>query len=255
MLKDQTLPELAVTMATLARAAYEDDNKEMFASMGFTKYKFMDNDGAQGHLAASKTEVVITCRGTEPNRPNDLIADLNTIPKRNGVGWVHEGFRKEARKILDQIFDWVSEPANHGKDIYVTGHSLGAAMALYVTQELEFAGYNVVKLFTFGQPRLGNRDYVNQIKTDHYRFVNCNDFVTHVPPAAMQFVHHGELCYINFYGNVRPLSSYQRFKDMLRAHWRALKKFELFDALRDHSMDNYVNKLTNIRDTGQGINR
>ena len=252
MLRDQTLPELAVTMATLARAAYEDDNKQIFADLGFKKYKFMDKDGAQGHLAASSKEIVITCRGTEPSKPNDLLADLNTVPKRNGVGWVHEGFRKEARKIIDQIFDWAAK--NKGKDIYVTGHSLGAAMALYVTQELEYAGYTVTKLFTFGQPRLGNKDYVEQIKADHYRFVNCNDFVTHVPPSAMLFKHHGQLCYINFYGNVRPLSQYQRFKDMLRAHWRALRKFELFDALRDHSMDNYVNKLTNIRDTGQGIN-
>lgn len=252
MIKDQSLPELAVTFATLARAAYQDDNKQIFADLGFKKYKFMDKDGAQGHLAASADEIIITCRGTEPSKPNDLLADLNTIPKRNGVGWVHEGFRKEARKILDQVFDWTAK--YRGRDIYVTGHSLGAAMALYITQELEYAGYTVTKLFTFGQPRLGNRDYVEQIKTDHYRFVNCNDLVTHVPPSAMLFKHHGQLCYINFYGNIRPLSNYQRFKDMMRAHWRAFKKFQLFDGIIDHSMDHYVDKLTNVRDTGQNIN-
>jgi len=252
MLKDLSLEDTALLMAKLAQSAYEDDNRQLFIGLGFTSYKFLDNDGAQGHSGSNDSEVLITCRGTEPNRVNDLMADLNTIPKRNGPGWVHEGFRKEGRKILPLIIDWVK--ANPGKDIFVTGHSLGAAMALYVTQELEFAGYTVNKLFTFGQPRLGNHSYVESIRTPHWRFVNCNDIVTHVPPAAMQFRHHGTLCYINFHGNIRTLTRYQRFKDMMRAHWRCWKKFELFDGLRDHSMVGYVGKLQNIVDTNQSIN-
>ena len=252
MLKDQSLPQLAVTMAQLASAAYQDDNKQIYSDLGFKKYKFLDNEGAQTHVAASDSEVIVACRGTQPTQPNDLLADLNTIPKRHGNGWVHEGFRGEARKILDGVLDWAKK--NKGKDIYVTGHSLGAAMALYITQELEFAGYPPVKLISFGQPRLGNSDYVDGIKTEHYRFVNCNDLVTHVPPRALLFKHHGTLCYINFYGNIRPVTSYQRFKDQLRGRIRAWRKGEFFDGIRDHGMDNYIRKLINIRDSGQDIN-
>lgn len=252
MIKDLSTTELAVTMAELAQNAYTDDCTKLFADLGFKKYKFLDKEGAQGHVAASNKEVIITCRGTEPKQINDLLADLNTRPKKNGVGWVHTGFRTEARKIIDEVFVWCD--ANKNKPIYVTGHSLGAAMALYITQELEYAGYPVVQVCTFGQPRLGNHEYINSIKTPHLRFVNCNDIVTHVPPAALQFKHHGTLCYINFYGFIRPLSNYQRFKDMMRAHWRAWKDLKFFDALTDHSMDGYVGKLRNIRDTGNTIN-
>ena len=252
MIKTLSLTEKAVVMATLAQAAYEDDNKSRFAELGFGSYRFIDRDGAQGHLAASGAEVIITCRGTQPSQPNDLIADLNTIPKRNGVGWVHEGFRTEARKLLADVLGWVN--ANPGRDIYVTGHSLGAAMALYITQELEHAGHTRIQLMTFGQPRLGNHSYVDSIRSAHWRFVNCNDLVTHVPPRALQFRHHGQLCYINFYGNIRPLKPWQRFKDMLRAHWRCWKKGVWFDGIYDHSMEHYVAKLTNIRDTNQSIN-
>jgi len=251
MLADQSLPELAVTMATIANAAYQDDCSQLFADLGFTKYKFVDHT-AHGHVAASKNEVIIACRGTQPQHISDLLADLDTIPKSHGVGWVHEGFRRYARYILDDVLDWVKK--NKGKDIYVTGHSLGAAMALYITQELEYAGYQPKMLMSFGQPRLGNDAYVAQIKTTHYRFVNCNDMVTHVPPSALLFKHHGTLCYINFYGNIRPLSRYQRFKDSIRARWRCWKKGQIFDGLYDHSMGHYVEKLTNIRDTGQDIN-
>jgi len=251
MLSDQSLPQLAVTMATIANAAYQDDCSKIFADLGFTEYKFVDYT-AHGHVAASDSEVVIACRGTQPQHIQDLLADLDTIPKSHGVGWVHEGFRRYARYIMDDVFDWVR--ANPGKDIYVTGHSLGAAMALYLTQELEYAGYKPKVLMSFGQPRLGNAAYTAQITTDHYRFVNCNDMVTHVPSAAMLFKHHGTLCYINFYGNIRQLSRWQRLKDMMRAHWRAWKKGVLFDGLYDHSMGLYVEKLTNIRDSGQDIN-
>ncbi len=253
MIADLTLEEVAVVMAKLADAAYNDNNQQEFEALGFTKYKFLEYDNAEGHLSASDNEVIITCRGTQPNQPKDLLADLDSMPKRHGDGWVHAGFRREARKLLNDVLAWVKK--HKDKDIFITGHSLGAAMATYITQELEFAGYTNIKLYTFGSPRLGNKPYVDGIKSPHWRFVNCNDLVTHLPPTAMQFKHHGELCYINFYGNIRPLSTYQRFKDMMRAHWRDLKKFRVFDGIQDHLMTGYVSKLENIRDTGQKINQ
>ena len=251
MLKDNTIPQLAVIFAEIASAAYNDNDDTVFKNLGFTKTKFIDNEGAQAYASCSKDEIIIACRGTQPTQPNDLLADLNTIPKRHGSGWVHQGFRTEARKVIDDILDFVKK--NKNRDIYVTGHSLGAAMALYVTQELEYAGFAPKLLMSYGQPRLGNADYVDNIKTEHYRFVNCNDLVTHVPPRAMLFKHHGKLCYINFYGNIRPVTNWQRFKDQLRGRIRAWKKGEFFDGIRDHGMNNYIRKLANIRDSGQNI--
>jgi hypothetical protein len=252
-LSQLTLPELSYVMACLARAAYEDDCRAIFAEQGFTKnYKFMDVDGAQGHLCCSNDELLITFRGTEPSQFNDLVADLNTIPKKNGPGKVHEGFRKEARKLYDIVIAYVK--ANKGRKIFITGHSLGAAMATYTAQELNWLKMgDDIKLFTFGSPRLGDYDYVNAMDIEHHRFVNCNDVVTHVPPAALMFKHHGNLHYINFYGNVRDLSRWQRIKDSMRSHWRALQKFQLFDGLHDHSMDGYVSKLKKVKDENQEI--
>ena len=75
-----------------------------------------------------------------------------------------------------------------------------------------------------------------------YRFVNNNDIVCKVPPYGF-FTHIGELQYINYYGNIRKVTWWQRFKDQLRGRWRALTKFQLFDGAFDHSMTLYADKV------------
>jgi len=233
--------EKAYIFASLAGAAYKDDCEEDFEKLGLENYVFFDNLGAQGHAACNETDMIITCRGTQPTKANDLLADIDTIPKRHGEGFVHEGFRREARKILPLIFNYIRKYPN--RRIWLTGHSLGAAMATYITQELEFANLQTAMLFTYGSPRVGSHAYVEGFKTEHHRFVNCNDMVTTVPPAVFLFKHHGTLHYINFYGNIRKLTGWQRIKDKWRAHKRAWAKKEWFDGIYDHSISLYATKI------------
>ena len=233
----------ALMAATSAKWAYADGKtaKPVFKEMGFTSHKYLDNDGAQAHLCANKDTAMIVCRGTEPKEITDLLADLNTIPKRHGPGFVHSGFRGEARKIWDEIHAFAEK--NSKKHFIVCGHSLGAAMATYIAQELAWHGIENIKLYTFGSPRLGSEDYVEAMTVPHWRFVNNNDSVTRVPPSLLGFRHHGELMYINHYGNIRKLTKWQRWKDRVRGYWAALKKFQFFDNFYDHSMDQYEAKV------------
>ena len=246
MINDMNFLEKAYLFATLSNAAYTDDCSKNFLELEMKPYNyvFFNNDGAQGHAACNKDDLIITCRGTQPIKINDLYADLDTIPKRHALGWVHEGFRREARKLLPMILDYIKKYPN--RKIWLAGHSLGAAMALYITQELEFAGYNPEMLFTYGCPRLGNKEYIDCIKTKHHRFVNCNDIVTTVPPTFLGFRHHGILHYINYYGNIRQLTPWQMIKDKVRAHHYAFKKGELFKGIDDHSIGLYATKIKNI---------
>lgn len=233
----------ALMAASASKWAYEDRKtaNPNFKSLGFTTHKFLDIDGAQAHLCSNKSIALIAIRGTEPSQVGDLLADLNTIPKRHGPGFVHSGFRHEARKLWADI--WAFALKNKNREIIVTGHSLGAAMSTYIAQELSWHGLENIELYTFGSPRLGSNDFVEAMDIPHWRFVNNNDGVTCVPPLVLGFRHHGELKYINHYGNIRPLSRWQRIKDKLRGHWAALKKFQLFDSFYDHSMALYEEKV------------
>ena len=233
--------------AISAKFAYSDakTGRVFFKAKGYKEYKFVDIDGAQVHLAADATRVLFAFRGTQPTQISDLLADLNVVPKRHGPGFVHSGFRGEARKLWNEVEAWAER--NKGKQFLVCGHSLGAAMATYTAQELSWHGHKNIELYTFGSPRLGSADYVAAMDIPHWRFVNNNDGVTHVPPAAMGFKHHGTLMYINHYGSIRPLSQWQRFKDMMRGYWAAIKKLQLFDWMYDHSIDGYSSKIENAK--------
>ena len=60
---------------------------------------------------------------------------------------------------------------------------------------------------------------------------------------AMFYRHHGDLTYINMYGNIRRMTWWQRLKDKIRGRLRALSKGQPFDGAFDHSIGLYVKKL------------
>ena len=230
-------------MAQLAQIAYLDDKAaaKAGANLGYSGHKFFEHEGAQCHAFWDKTVFVLAFRGTEPDELSDLLADLNAIPRGAMThGLVHSGFRKEVDKLWDDIA--LLQHKHQKKELWITGHSLGAAMATICTSRME--EYTPVKqLTTFGSPRVGTRKFVKNISTPHLRFVNNNDLVTKVPLFIMGYKHHGVLQYINFYGNIRKLTAWQMVKDKWRG-WRS----GILDGAKDHGMDNYVKHLEKYND-------
>jgi len=230
------MTEVCHKMAQLAGLAYLDgaEAKPKMKALGYTGHKFFENDGAQCHAVWNKEEYVLAFRGTEPSELSDVLADLNAIPRGAMThGLVHSGFRNECDKLWDDIVKHHSK-GHQNKTMYITGHSLGAAMATIATSRFEEV-QAVAQLTTFGSPRVGTRKFVKNISTPHMRYVNNNDIVTKVPLFIMGYKHHGMLQYINFYGNVRKLTTWQMIKDRWRG-WRS----GILDGAADHGMDNYI---------------
>ncbi|KAF9617504.1 hypothetical protein IFM89_036708 [Coptis chinensis] len=70
--------------------------------------------------------------------------------------------------------------------ISITGHSLGAALALLAADELSTCDANVppIAVYSFGGLRVGNRGFANRITSNWVkvlRVVNSQDVVTRVP--------------------------------------------------------------------------
>ena len=81
-----------------------------------------------------------------------------------------------------------------GKQILVTGHSLGAAVAQIASLEIfsygNATGYRMVE--DFGSPRWGNSvmvDYFVDMVDTHWRLTNQHDVVPTVPPESKWYKH------------------------------------------------------------------
>jgi triacylglycerol lipase len=239
----------AALMANFSKIAYSDQQscRDQLINLGYGEFAWFDNEGTQAFACrkSNANDIFIVFRGTEPNQMKDILADVKAWRKpAREKGLIHFGFAQAIDKVYDNIVHWINEQKLDGeRNITCTGHSLGAALATIMASRLD-----ANELYTFGSPRIGNRAFVKEMNNDgikHYRFVNNNDIVTKVP-FPIRFVHHGELVYINHFGNIRKMSPWQRFKDQWRGSMRALSKGQPFDGIFDHSVDLYYQKVENV---------
>ena len=94
---------------------------------------------------------------------------------------VHAGFDLAARAIYDDVRPYLKA----GYKTYLTGHSLGGAVAAILTIYMIEDGVEVVRVVTFGQPRFTTADGVKRLSfLPLARVVDENDIVPMVPPAT-----------------------------------------------------------------------
>jgi len=246
-IKSMNFAERSALFAKLAEIAYLEPKsaKKHAKALGFTTIEFYNIDGAQAYRFMNKDDLVIACRGTEPTEFNDIKADANALPViAETVGRVHVGFKTEVDELWPMVCDDLVRTQNNDKKVWFCGHSLGAAMATIMASRcLYYASVpDPEELYTYGSPRVGWPKYVKSLGVTHHRWVNNNDVVTRVPFRIMGYKHHGELHYLNAYGNVRTPTGWQLFKDRIRGMWMGIKRGQI-DSFSDHSITNYANYL------------
>jgi hypothetical protein len=113
---------------------------------------------------------------------------------------VHAGFYEIWKNVQDQVVQSVrdvgcSQEAGADNLLYITGHSLGAALTHLAMFALDSAGFRIAKSYSFEAPRVGNeafsKAFSNQFvsKMPLYRITHAQDPVVHVPPEALGFTH------------------------------------------------------------------
>jgi triacylglycerol lipase len=232
--------ELLLEFANIAQTTYDNPktSKAKFKALGYSIVEFFDIDGAQAYLLTNGTITVLSFRGTEVTEKSDILADLKSGKNLEACGGkVHVGFKGEINKLWPTISKVLADnPGN----LYVTGHSLGAAMATIAASRIQD---RVTALITFGSPRVGNAEFVKSLAVEHYRVQNNCDDVTKVPFKLMGFAHHGTHKYMNFHGEFRDLTPWQQVKDMARSRLKARAKGQKYIGVFDHMMANYIAKL------------
>lgn len=151
---------------------------------GFTFLDSFSVDGTEAFLAklegadCGSSLLVLAFRGTQPEI-RDIVTDIkaNLVPAPFG-GRVHGGFLTAFKKVEKQIARALEEHKDSGP-LYITGHSLGGALALLATRYL--GSDSTGATYTFGAPRMADDYFYTQIKTPIYRVVNAADGVARIP--------------------------------------------------------------------------
>ena len=145
----------------------------------------------QGFVAAHRTAngfdmAVVSFRGTQQAKDwmTNLKLDKDPVRKRSQdrptlVGEVHRGFNRAFLSVEPQIRAHLKELA--GIPLYITGHSLGGALATLATWYISADA--LAACYTFGSPRVGDGGLMNHFRTPIYRIVNGADPVPFVSPA------------------------------------------------------------------------
>lgn len=142
--------------------------------------------------------LVLAFRGTE-KKVSDWLTGARCVPTMEGNAKIHTGFLeafdgntndkgKTAKQVVKDILDSPEAKDNEGRPLplFITGHSLGGALALLATR-LIAPDVNGA-CYTFGAPRVASYEYFRFLKTPVYRVVNSADVVPRVPPGAVMKV-------------------------------------------------------------------
>jgi hypothetical protein len=154
---------------------------------GLPAFESFDRGGTQCYLVHDDRLAIVAFRGTQPDDWADLFDIVRLVPRPWDVGFVHGGFATALDRVWPELHSAIGTlPA--GCRLWLTGHSLGGALALLAAVRL---GTRASGLYTFGAPRIGNATLAarvgQQFDSRSIRYVNDHDVVTHVPPPVAAF--------------------------------------------------------------------
>jgi hypothetical protein len=236
--------------------------------------------------------VVVSYRGTEPANFINWLTDMDVNPERislpfpgaTGQFGVHAGFYRNVRATRYQVAaalrlalegrSVIGDGESTGKleALYLTGHSLGAAMAAMLGLMIQTEpAYRPVAdklraVYTYGQPMIGDPALARACR-DHpflgekvVRYVHAHDVVASLPPTASgDFAHFGkEYQYLKSKSgegswrlNEEPMKQVSNLLDIPLAalafvahQFRRLRNIPFQHSLEDHGPQHYVAALT-----------
>lgn len=204
--------QTALVRADVAKAATTDHAAGLVTAMTKDTSIF----GLMGRNTETAT-AFIAFRGTQDLE--DWVHDLDAIDTDYApiadFGHVHAGFQAVYELVRDSISANIAATCSGCTQIVITGHSLGAAVALLAAPDVfrTMPPRLEPRVITFAGPRVGLPDFAGSFNTDIeacFRVVNFLDIVPHVPVAP--YVHVGAAVDIDSGGDLstrHDLASYR----------------------------------------------
>ncbi|HTN75284.1 MAG TPA: lipase family protein [Pirellulaceae bacterium] len=241
--------ENALRLATLAELAYRNDPaKELlpFADH-FRRIQAFSLEGTFGFVVSDEQNLVVALRGTD--QVIDWVTNLTTTQMAGMGGWVHDGFYHALNIVWNDILTRVQALRDNGQTVWVTGHSLGGALATIAAARLTEAGIEPYITCTFGAPRCLDPKAAASYLPRLYRFVNKGDLVPTVPPALSlpwnRYQHTGSLSITLDKDRTQAAKTDSHDQNLLTiARWFFSPSFDIqkniTQTLINHAMKSYI---------------
>ena len=176
--------------------------------------KLFSADNTQVFVAESPEHLVVAFRGTEDPTSIDGLKDwlltdamnLLVVPEGRlghdlsaaGVGAkFHKGFVDAIAEIWEPLRDDVeAKMKKSDRPLWITGHSLGGALALFAAWLLKRRFINIHQIYTYGAPMIGNQKASDAFNKEFsgkiFRYVSGRDPVPKLPGLSLvanEFTH------------------------------------------------------------------
>ncbi len=212
MVLDNSMSGSARNALFLARAcdlAYytEPVGPARFRSELGLEAKLISVDNTQGYVAKNDQAIVVAFRGSEAPTTLDglkdwLLTNANNyliLPEgRSGTDFAaagvgarfHRGFLNALAMIWEPLFNAVDTVLKTNEQpLWVTGHSLGGALALLAAWRFQRSFLTVREIIIFGAPMIGNdtaaKAFEQEVAGKIFRYVDLEDVVPHLPSVSL----------------------------------------------------------------------
>ncbi len=267
----------ALLLAKTSELNYELEPKirNQAQQWGYGECHVIDAGRPQCFIMADNQSCVLSFRGTQSL--GNWIDNAKAAPIRHDYGDVHRGFSGEYQALEPLILKSLKELLTPSMNLFITGHSLGGALATIAAAELH-GQFLIGGVYTFGQPKTGlfGSFFDEHFAGKFFRFVNNEDVVPRLP---LNYEHVGHLQWFNAKGalpagrlgeenfDIPPDLSEEEY-EALTAEIQAIQKrletssvgtlggqsqldlnlIKKFPAIADHSIAAYIENLENLLD-------
>jgi pimeloyl-ACP methyl ester carboxylesterase len=199
----------ALFLARACDLAYlaEPEGAAKFRSELGLDAKLISGNNTQVYVSQNDESIVVAFRGSEAPTTLDgfkdwLLTNANNyliLPEGQsgtefaaaGVGArFHRGFLDALGMIWEPLFRAVDEALKtKERPLWVTGHSLGGALALLAAWRFHRNFISVTEIVTFGAPMIGNdtasKAFEQEFSGKIFRYVDVEDVVPHLPSVSL----------------------------------------------------------------------
>lgn len=245
--EDNPLPDKNIILAELQ--SWSD---------GFKNVEVFDRNSTQSFVAQHEDFILVSFRGSDEWQ--DWLDNLNlpTIPTT--LGRAHRGFVRALEDVWQDMLVAIEYFKNEGvetvnqfeqkakyRSLWITGHSLGGALATLAAAERIEVDRPFGGVYTFGQPRCVDRTMARNMNIEAkgriFRFQNHNDIVSRIPQRVMGYSHVGTFRYIDINQKIHSdIHWWNQFLDRFGGILETLKERGI-DKFEDHKLERYIEAL------------